>query len=484
MRRWPGGCPRSVGRRTGRLSGTPVRAADGRARRHVEPRPDGHPASDRPHRGRPAGCALRGAGGARSGRGPRGVRACRDRAGERGRDRRPPARPRPARRTDRTPGSVAVDRHREPPVLGRLPGEPPSDDHLRRCAGAGGDRGLRQPLPDRQAERNRLHRRRRRGPASARRGRRHRHRQRPGLPGEPSAGPLAARVGRDPIRGARRIARVGGDAVRHDSGGGTHRRHPRCLRHRRTERQPGRRSGRPCRPAKDPAHRGRRTGRRPPAGRGRRAGVGHLRPRRCRAGRAARVRRGCRSGLAGRGHRAGRAGGAGGPAGGAGRVAAVCPAARPASARGRRPAAGGLVRRPGRAGRRDLRAAARAARPRPVLRTRTHRGRPARPGHPAAVRDRIDVAGRRRPDRRRRAAVANRLLRSVRSTRRSRTSVARSSIFGTPESQITACGSGWQTSSSRRPAPPTSRRRCGPARWSTPSSVPNSPISWTPYCGN
>ena len=84
-----------------------------------------------------------------------------------------PAHHRPAPAADRRPGPA--------PRLGRLPAAPPADAHLPRGARPGRRRGVRQPVPDREAaageftaeDEVRARRPRRRG--------RHRHRQRPAL---------------------------------------------------------------------------------------------------------------------------------------------------------------------------------------------------------------------------------------------------------------------------------------------------------------
>ena len=60
-------------------------------------------------------------------------------------------------------------RHRRRPALGRLPAEPPADDDVPRRADPPARRRVREPLPDRQAGRERVHRRGRGAHAAPRR---------------------------------------------------------------------------------------------------------------------------------------------------------------------------------------------------------------------------------------------------------------------------------------------------------------------------
>ena len=110
------------------------------------------------------------------------------------------------------PGSMRLAGDLQAPGVLRLPAPPPADAALPGCAGPGARRGLRQPLPDREARRRGVRRggRERRRRAGHRR--RRRDRERPPLPGGPPAGAVAgglrggvhvAAVGHRPERGAR-----------------------------------------------------------------------------------------------------------------------------------------------------------------------------------------------------------------------------------------------------------------------------------------
>ena len=111
-----------------------------------------------------------------------------------GRDRRPAARPRDPRRADHRRLAAAPARDRRRPALGRLPAEPSADDELPRRAGAAARDRLRQPLPDREAGRRRLHRGRPGARRAARLAGRRRDRER-----------APVRVG-DPLVAAARVA--------------------------------------------------------------------------------------------------------------------------------------------------------------------------------------------------------------------------------------------------------------------------------------
>ena len=85
----------------------------------------------------------------------------------------------------RAAGSAAA------PGVVRVPAEPPADGHLPGGADPGPSRGLRQPLPDREAGRRRVHRAGRGPDGRAGRGGRDRDRERPAVRGDPTPGALA-----------------------------------------------------------------------------------------------------------------------------------------------------------------------------------------------------------------------------------------------------------------------------------------------------
>ncbi len=118
--------------------------------------------------------------------------------------------PRPARQADHRPAPVAPARHLRRPRIERVPRRPSADALLPRGPGADPRRGLRQPLPDREAGR-RLRRGRRGAGPGARRRRRGGHRERPAV----RRGAQAAAVAQGQLRGDEAAA------VRGSAGRGT-----------------------------------------------------------------------------------------------------------------------------------------------------------------------------------------------------------------------------------------------------------------------
>ena len=108
-----------------------------------------------------------------------------------------PDRSRAARPDHRPARAAAAARHRRAPGVVRLPAAPPADELVPRRAGADPGPGLRQPLPDREGGRRRLHRAGRGDRGRARRRGRRRDRERPALRGGRAARALAGRDRRD-----------------------------------------------------------------------------------------------------------------------------------------------------------------------------------------------------------------------------------------------------------------------------------------------
>ena len=94
-------------------------------------------------------------------------------------DRQPPDGQGRARSAHRAARAGAPARHPPAPELVRLPAQPPADAQLPGRAGAGGRRGVRQPVPGREGRRRRVHRGRRAGGRRAGRGGRRRGARRP-----------------------------------------------------------------------------------------------------------------------------------------------------------------------------------------------------------------------------------------------------------------------------------------------------------------
>ena len=127
-------------------------------------------------------------------------------------DRRPAGRARAARADHRPARAAAAARHRRAPRVVRLPAEPPADAVVPRGAGADPGQGVRQPLPDREGRRGRLHRPGRADRHRARGRRRRGHRERPAPRGGGAARALAGGDGGD-HRPARRSRPAGPDAL-------------------------------------------------------------------------------------------------------------------------------------------------------------------------------------------------------------------------------------------------------------------------------
>ncbi len=125
----------------------------------------------------------------------RGVRDHRDRRGDAPSDRRPPPWPGHPRPADPRARGPPDGRARGPPGLGRLPAAPPADGHLSRRTRADPGHRLRQPLPDREARRPRVHRAGRAAGRGAGACRRLRHRERPRLRPQRTPSPVAGGVG-------------------------------------------------------------------------------------------------------------------------------------------------------------------------------------------------------------------------------------------------------------------------------------------------
>ena len=123
---------------------------------------------------------------------------------------------RPARPAHQGPAPAAAGRHRHAPGVVRVPRGAPGDGIVRRRARPGQGPGVRQPLPDREARRRRVHRGRRGGADRARRRGGRRGGERQAVRGGQAAAALAAGEQRADDRAAVRCppAKVLGDLTR------------------------------------------------------------------------------------------------------------------------------------------------------------------------------------------------------------------------------------------------------------------------------
>ena len=159
--------------------------------------------------------------GGEAARPPGALRHRRPDAGADRRDRPLPDRHGHPRAADPASGAAAPGGHRRARGVRRVPRQPPADADVPGRADPGPRRRLRQPLPDREARRRPVRRRRRGAADRARRGGRGRHRQRPPLRrGAPAAALDGGRRRADPRpavrRGPGRRAHRAHRACRHD----------------------------------------------------------------------------------------------------------------------------------------------------------------------------------------------------------------------------------------------------------------------------
>ena len=176
----------------------------------------------------------------------RALRHDRRRRGDRTSDRRPAARPRHPRRADPRRATAAPRPPRRRPALGRLPAEPPADGVVPRRAGRSCAGRLRQPLPDREAGRRVVHRRRRGARHAPRRPGRRRDRERAPLRVRDALVAPARVAARDRALDGRGDRARPAARARLPAGARADRRAPRARRAGRPRRRPRDRRDREC----------------------------------------------------------------------------------------------------------------------------------------------------------------------------------------------------------------------------------------------